>query len=271
MIRKPLFPLALALLLATGPLSARDVYVLRFSSPGPWLNVCSHVQWVDRLFFHNASTLPATVTLVETTYPIPAAAPHEVTVAAGHVVSVDDLTFQWDPQSLGAANPQTLGVAHFTVPNSVDVTSRTGSGAVICTGSCLCATEYIRQGNVPQRVYDELIPANTADVHVGTDLPGISSRTNVAVYNAGSESAVVTIELRETCNDSLLASQQLTIPPSSVSMASGMSAELQPCPNTRAFFDRGTYVRVVSSQPGLSWVTTLANDEMAPRATIIAN
>ena len=259
--------LILSLSFITSNLCARDVYVLRFLSTGPQPGPCSQLAWSDRLFLSNISPAPATVTLLETTYPLPAGASSSVTILGGRVSLAEELTSTWSPA------PGTVGIAHFDVPDSIDIVSETGATIFNCSvGVCACPPTVSRQGAVLQQVYQKLVPANTPDVHVGIDLPGVSTRTNIAVFNAGSETAIASVELRQTCDDRLLASTSLTIAPHSVAMSGSIGGPPQACSaSAPAFADHGTDVRVVSNQPGLTWVTTLDNDVAIPRANLVAN
>jgi hypothetical protein len=244
---------------------ATDVYVLRFLAGGAMVSACSQITWSDEILFRNPGAQPATVELVETTYDLLPGIARSLELPPQRVTSLTATNVRWQ-----AATFPFIGVAHLRVPDDVQVTSRVLPGVAQCTGACSCPPFTNGQGALPQRTYTELIPANSPNIHLGADLPGIGSRTNVQVYNASDFPADVTVEIHENCGDLTLASTRLSVQPRSIATA-GLTPQLQTCPVSELSYDAGTYVLVRSNQPGLSWVTTLANDMAIPRVSMAAN
>ena len=171
---------------------------------------------------------------------------------------------EWDPDG------PFIGVAHLDVPEGVTILSRTRVKVIHGRAGCplLAPIYFTDHGAVPQPVYSVLDPAGVPRVHLGADLPGIPARTNVTVYNGGSSTATVNVELRHGCRDALMDSRILSIGPNSVATAYGLHYDPFICDPESPVQNSAVYVRVVSDQPSLSWASSLANDVTLPRVNI---
>ncbi|MEO8215808.1 MAG: hypothetical protein ABI718_01880 [Acidobacteriota bacterium] len=249
-------------------LLASDAYVLRFNLPGAPLDICTQVIWADQLVFHNGGPLAEVVRLVGTSYPLPPSfAPRQFTLAPGQTVSLAGAVgADWEPPA------PFIGVAHLDLPQDVAVLSRQLVQVLHGREGCpLLSPTYVSgQGAVPQPVYAKLTERGSPQIHPGADLPGIDARTNVTVYNGGEEPAAVSIELRQSCDDVLVETRKLIVAPNSVASAYGLRSAPFTCDGTAPDPQPVLYVRVISDQPSLSWVSTLANDVALPRVNITA-
>lgn len=104
-------------------------------------------------------------------------------------------------------------------------------------------------------------------MHIGTDLGGWDSRINVILYNAGTEAATATIEVRRACDDVVVDSRIVTVPTNTAVQAGGLSATTSPpgssdCPNGIPWA-RNTIVTM--TQPGFSIVSNI-NENVPPAA-----
>jgi len=83
-------------------------------------------------------------------------------------------------------------------------------------------------------------------------------RTNVGVFNAGSVAATATVELRRGCDDVLVASRSVAVPPNSIVQLNGLPFASEGCSAIRtAAYE--TYVVVTVDQPSFSYAITLSN------------
>jgi hypothetical protein len=119
----------------------------------------------------------------------------------------------------------------------------------------------------------ELTPPGVPQFHLRTDVGTLTSRTNVGIYNGGSVSATAAVEIWEGCDDQVLDSKFVTIPPNSVVLATGFATNA--LLTSRCAGSQGTplyvrYVKVAMDQPGFSFVTSLAND-LPPKIAVTSS
>ncbi|MFY9551663.1 MAG: hypothetical protein WAU32_10970 [Thermoanaerobaculia bacterium] len=127
-------------------------------------------------------------------------------------------------------------------------------------GSCLpTPTEFVH-GSFPLPQFASLVPAGSMQLHLVTDLGTQEAHLNVGIYNAGSVPAQVSIDLKRSCNNSLLAHRDVMIPANSIEQVTGITVDdAFGCFGSGTAPDYATHVVVVSDQPGFSYVTPLAN------------
>jgi hypothetical protein len=111
-------------------------------------------------------------------------------------------------------------------------------------------------------VFRDLTPANKPQIHLGTDLSGNESRVNVGIYNAATETATASIELRRTCDDALIASRTVTISPNTIVQVGGFSTGDTAVCNSANTPDWTRYTIVMVSQPSITYVANL--NEVVP-------
>lgn len=127
-------------------------------------------------------------------------------------------------------------------------------------------------GRTSLPVFRSLAAPNNPQVHLGADLGGLPSRINVGIYNASQDAtATARIELRSACNDTLLQSRIVSIPPNTIHQFGGFGAHVF-CERrfgSSAGTDFAMYVVVTVDQPSLSYVAALRNDELPEIGTVI--
>jgi hypothetical protein len=216
---------------------------------------CTQSHWVDDVIFFNIGSAPATVMLLDATYPFSAAS---INIAAGRSTTFRD--------ALGTtADPDIatrLGVLHLDVPKSVLITHRMflyASQISPLPRECpLFTPPYyaalpLSVATLP--VKRSLIPANQRQVHPVADLGGIESRMSAVIYNAGVVSAQASIELRRGCNETAIDSRRITIPARTAVQVLGFTTtDDRICPQGAASGLRRS-LTVTVDQPSLSWVT----------------
>lgn len=226
------------MVLLSGVAQARDVYVVRFNTlREPVLSAppCSSFSYQDHLVFYNAGSSDATVQLRgvsngTATNPQPLRIPAgKARSSTGSVGGGDAATASWAPE------PQPLlWVVHLEVPDQVQIISKLW---VLASEPPSCTSFPVISGRaytgVRMPVVEALTPSGIPQVHLGTDFEsdtgGIAGigRTNVGVYNASTVAAFAVVELRRACDGSLVASQNATIPASSIVQLVGFPSAFQ--------------------------------------------
>lgn len=232
---------------------ASDVYVVQGSAIGPQRNACDWYNWIGDVLFHNATSAPQTITLLGISNgDLPVGTDRTLTIPAGRTMSAF-IQRNWSPLPT-TVNP--LWVDHLDVPNGVVLESRMEIG--ISTG-CGPGQFGPLNGKLSFPVFRELQPAGVTAIHLGTDLGMVDARNNVGVFNAGSATANVHIELHQGCDDQTLSTVDVTVPPNTTRQF-GIRDIATACPATGGG-TKGwvTYVTVTSDQPGISFVSSIAN------------
>lgn len=262
---------AVAVFALTSSAFAADAYVLRFRA-GTMTNACTEAFWADQLILHNPTDAPATVRLVDSSYPVTQSDGRELVIPARGTTAFRSFSGganRWD-RAFEPGTGHFIGVLHFQLPEHVQVTSRTIPGVVTCTGACLCPPSMSVYGAVPHRVYRAPVPAGTPHIHMGSDIPGTGTRTNVQIYNAGSADAVATVEVLQTCNDTVLDARTVSVPARSLLTVGALRSTRNLAVGCGAT-DNVSFVRVVATQPAMSWTTTIANGVTIPRVELTSS
>ena len=245
---------ALALLVVTLPVAAAEVHVVQGVSYGMFIGGCLQTLWSSDVIFFNRSGSDKAVTLLSmsnggTSLP----QPHVLSIPARRSVS---LIRAWGRQP---AIP--LWVLKMDVPPEVSVDSVLYVGdAMPCAVSSPPRAYHYGKTKLP--VFRKLTPPQTAQLHMGTDLgPAVNSRVNVGIYNDAEETAVATVDLYRTCDDTRIESRIVTIPAKTVvqiTMATSVPALCDPePPETLARLN--AYVIVTVDQTSATFTSTISN------------
>lgn len=231
---------------------ASDAYFVGFEARGQ-----GYVLWRDSILFYNPGPAPATIRFVDVSNGgAPAPSPLTLIVPTGKTLSVYDATADsWRPRHIP---PVPLWVLHLDVPDGVIVESRNQFFESLPVGPLLIQAP---RGKVPMPIIRQLTPAGQPQVHIGTDLGGPDSRVNVILYNASTETATATIEVRRACDDVVVDSRVVTVPPNTAVQAGGLAATTSApgsvdCPNSTSVpWARNTFVTM--TEPGFSIVSNV--------------
>ncbi len=151
-----------------------------------------------------------------------------------------------------------MWVAHVDIPPGIFVESRDE----LYVGTGVPEIGALPRGKVSMPIFRELTPAGSA-LHLGTDLGGNTSRINVVIYNAGSDAAVATVEVRRICDNGLADARTLMVPPNTVLQVTGLTIGAGngcPEPGVKPW---ARYTVVTVSQPSLSVVSNV-NENIQP-------
>ena len=238
--------LVTAFLMAATTTNADDVWVLQGFAFGQ-LTPALFYLWTGDVLLLNPNPTPATIRIIDISNGTLRATNREFVISPGRSTSVNREA-GWSP----TAN-EPLWVDHLDVPAGVVVESRISVGQALSTGGPSMGGVF---GKVSFPAFRALQPAGVTKIHLGTDLEGIPSRNNVAVYNSADVAAHAHIEVHQVCDESRIDSRDLDIPGKTVVQVTGLSTHTTGCLNIGTNY---TYVAVTVDQPSLSWVSSLSN------------
>jgi hypothetical protein len=231
---------------------AEDVYAVRFfarSEPCPLL-----ILWEDDIVFHNSTSADKTIRLLGVSNGEAREPAEQLLVPAGRTVSAKGRV-AWLPET-----SVTLWVVHLDVPGGVIVQSRAEAHSDFCGGAPPSPTPELGAFSLP--TFRALTSAGVRKVHLGADLGSENSYVNVGIYNSATIPASASIELRQSCGDSLLEQRTVVIPPNSIVQVTGLNGTPSGCPTIQGSWMR--YVTVTVDQPSLSYVVNKKTDLRFP-------
>lgn len=202
------------------PVFAADAYFLRFAATS---SPSGGIRWADDILFYNTNPEAVTVRFVGVSNGTPHADVPDLVLPPHKTVSVatlnPSLVELWAP----AFPVPPLWVLHLDVPGGVIAESRDAFYRIEQIPGVGLASASPR-GKVSMPIVRDLAPPNVPQVHLGADLGGPDSRINVTVYNAASAPAVATIEVRRTCDDTVVATRSVTLAANSATQIVGVAA-----------------------------------------------
>jgi len=255
-MRRSVLLALLAIAVISSRIYAADAYIVRFNAPGRQSGNIA-VQWFDDVLFFNTTETAAAVRLLGVSNGSMQADPPQLVLPPGRTVSLNSaqlINVRWPP--IPAAS---LWVMHLDVPPGVVIESR--NEFYVSTG--IPELIPVSRGKVSMPIFRELTPEGKPQIHLGTDLGFGTSRVNMGVYNAGNESATAVIEVRRTCDDAVMDTRVISVPPNTVVQATGLMVGPSSTCTSRVTptWMRYTVVRV--TQPSVSFVSNL-NEDLLP-------
>ncbi len=241
----------LATFLFLRPAAAADMWILGGHAVSPQ-DSCNEYIWFGETLFLNPADAPAALQVIDVSSGgAPLAAGQQISMPAHTTVTVPFI------RPLESDSTSALWVAHLDVPDVVAAESR-----IEVENYFLCSLRppsafFPTNGRISVPIYRSLQAPNTPRNFLGTDLGGIPSRNNVAVYNSAAVDAHATIELHRACDDSIVSSASVTIPSRTIQQfpLGGVDPQEQ-CASSAPPPYLG-YISVVVDQPSLSWASTL--------------
>jgi hypothetical protein len=225
-----------------GPGPQRDAYVI-------WVNAANGIRaegatqiWQTELLVHNGGSDSQSMHLVGASNGVTLPISDPVSIAPGKTRLIDDLFGTFD-------GGLPMLVAHLEIGETLGVASRLISkkqfGADVAT-----PPPPVPTGSVPLPVFYQLIPAGEVQVLPFVDLPGLPSRINLSLYNAGGAVAHALVEVVSACDDRLVSIETFSISANTI-----QQFPLGPPPGCD-FFDQvsdgPTYLRVTLDQDGFA-------------------
>jgi hypothetical protein len=249
---------AMFLVLASKLTLAADVWVLQGGAGGG----CHQLQWTPDTLFLNTGSAPAVVRLLGMSDGPDEVVQRTITIAPMTLTSLrGTAAFAWRPSSAASAF-----YLHLDVPPDVVVSNVLNVGLGDCDLGTPQGDVSAVFGSVKLPRFDVLNPAGQTRYILGSDLGLVSARTNVGVYNAGSETAVADVQLLRGCDGQVLDRATFTLAPNSSRQIS-LNPRIAGACTARPVQDWVNYVTINVSQHSLSYVANIVNNE-TPRVLI---
>ena len=240
------------------------IWVIGGSTQTPSSNPCIATTWLADTVLLNSTDNVATVSQNSFSDRLGAATPRTFTIAPH---STTTMSRQRALAHVGQPNTP-VWLDELDLPLGVFADSRIEIGASACNVSPPIFGPV--NGKLSTPMFTSLVPANTVQRHIGTDLGLLDARVNVGIFNGGSSGATAHVELRRACDDALLAQQTISLDPNAlrqISLSSGAPKAV--CPGADAGY-WVTYTTVTVDQPSLSFVSTISNNLSEPVGPIFA-
>ena len=228
---------------------ARDVWIVRISGFG--LNRASGGTqlWSDEVRVLNAGSAVESMRLIE--------ASNGISLPISDPLPIPPGTTVFPQQGSVWFLEIPMAVFHLDVGDDVVVSSRLLSQA--CCPAIATPPPLPAFGAIPLPVFVALVPAGQQQVLVDTDLPGYSSRINLALFNASDTEAQALIEVISACDGRIVSTRSEPVPANSIIQTGiGNPAACSPT-DEGPHVDGPTWVRVTMDQPGFAVAATLAN------------
>jgi hypothetical protein len=235
---------------------AAPAHVIRFGAAGRTI-VCDTYAWHDVLTFYNTTNATATIRVLGISNGSPYLTdPDTIDVPPGAVVSADNvLRGAWQPPLDRGGG---LWMMHLDVPAGIIIESR---DEMFLGNSCIPISLPIPPaslGKVSLPVFREAVPANERQVHLGTDLGSKGARINVGIYNESQMVANAHIEVRRSCDNSIVDSRDVQVPPDTLVQVAGLQPGLNTCAPFATTFTWLRYTVVTVDQPSMTFVSAVS-------------
>ena len=244
---------------------AGDAYLVRFNGVKR-IQPCTSVSFRETALLYNQGASPATVRVLGISNPPSATGVDTFTLPPGQVVDLDvALNGGWFP--LPASSEYSLWTLHLDIPEGVRVESR---DEVYGDDICLDRPQPTSLGRVSMPIFTSLTPANTPQVHLGTDLGSRATRTNVGVYNASSSPATAHVELRRACDDVVEDQRTFLVAPNTTVQVGALQGGINDICTVGSTASWIRYTVITVDQPSLTFVSNVTEetthfDGVAPR------
>jgi hypothetical protein len=212
--------------------------------------------WADVLTFYNSTSATATVRVLGISNGTPfRTSPDRIDVPPGTVVWAESvLNGAWAPASEQAGN---IWIMNLDVPPGVVVESRDeiflGDGCIVTT-----PVPNTSLGKVSLPVFHDAVPANEQQVHLGTDVGSKAARLNVGIYNQSQIAANAHIEVRRSCDNSVVDARDVQVPPDTLIQVTGFHLGANTCAAFGTTFNWLRYTVVTVDQPSFTFATVLS-------------
>jgi hypothetical protein len=244
-------------LIVTPTLWAAPAHVIRFSAIGAHVAGCDSLAWGDVLTFYNSTAGTVTVRILGISNGPPSnLSPDHIDLPPGSVISANALLgSSWFP----IGNPQAtsaLWIMHLEVPEGVVIESR---DEMFDMYICNAEPGFLGSlGKVSLPVFRDAVPANQPQVHLGTDLGVKDARINVGIYNQSQSVANAHIEVRRSCDNSVVDRRDVQVPPDTLIQAGALRKGPDTClanPTTQGWL---RYTVVTVDQPSMTFATVIS-------------
>jgi hypothetical protein len=244
--------------------TATERYFFRFNASGPVVSTCSGFVWSDEILLDNSGSAPATVRLIDLSNGgVPPGKATSFDLAPGETTSLD-AKVAWHPNAAGLGAAVPLWVMHLDVPQEVIVASHGQLGLGSACGPLPPTTAATAFGRYPLPVFTTLASPGSTQYHLGVGFGEEDSHINVAIYNAAEVVATAHVEVRQSCDNSIIDSRDVQIAGDSIVQVGGFNRGT--CPYGPKQGPASYDVTVKVDQPSLSIVSSVSNNFPTPMA-----
>jgi hypothetical protein len=235
---------------------ASDAYVVMFFADGRSFSTFQ-ATWSGDVLLYNENPTPTDVRLLGISNGvIGLGTPSTLSLPPGEVVMLSMAAPSWVPASLVLGFVPTMWVVHMDVPDGVAIESRDE----ISYKEYILVEPFVRliaTGKVSMPVIRSLTPAGLPQIKLGTDIGTTTARQNIAIYNAGQQPALASIEVRRACDNSIVDTRTAMINPNTIIQVGGLTTGTNDCTITTRTTNYARYTVVTVDQPSFSIVSTL--------------
>ena len=236
---------------------AAPAHVIRFIASGARVGLCDTMGWHDVLTFYNTTDTTATVRVLGISNGTPrSTSPDTIDLQPGAVVWADHVLHSaWEPASEQAGN---LWIMHLDVPEGVVIESR---DEMFEGNACVASpSPAFSLGKVSLPIFRTAVPANQPQVHLGTDVGSKDAHINVGIYNQSQIIANAHIEVRRSCDNTVVDKRDAQVPPDTIVQVTGLrkgSNFSPPCGPNAAIFDWLRYTVITVDEPSMTFATVV--------------
>lgn len=231
---------------------ADEVFVTRFGVR-TILPPCHQRNWSGDALLMNQTPSPVQIRLLGVSNgAVPAGQPTSFTLLPSEIVALT-ARIGWIPGGLLGADTF-LFVTRLDVPAGVLIDN---VDVFVDSNECILPVNSDVLARVSLPVFLKLTAANEAQVKFGTDLGGVQSHQNVAIYNGGDVTASAHIQILRPCDNALMAERFVSVEPDTMIQVNGLPLGDNAC--TSSFSPSFARITVVTvDQPSFSIVSTIA-------------
>lgn len=234
---------------------AAPAFVIRFFG-SPVTIGCDTVTWSDILTFYNATDVPVTVRIVGVSNGSPNRTSPDSIVLPPHTLVYPEqlLITAWIPDT---GRLPKLWMMQLDIPDGVVIESR---NEVFLTNSCIIFPNFaVSLAKVSMPVFRSAVPANQQQVHLGTDVGSKDAHINVGIYNQSHVVANAHIEIRRSCDDTVIDARDVQIPPDSLEQFTNFRKGPNVGCSAGMSYNVGRYTLVTVDQPSMTFATVLGH------------
>jgi hypothetical protein len=237
--------------------TARSATVYAFQLMGPVTRIsddpCLYFQWLSELMFHNNLTSPAVVHLLDASNGGRQPGAQDVTIPAGRTVSVLVDERGWNPPA-----PFSVYAVTLDVPDGVVMVDRVEPGGLDSAVPCnpFPGDRLIVRGALLLPTTSALTAPGELRTFLAADLGNLTNYVYASVFNAATSPATAVITAYRDCDDAVIGTVTVTIPPQSVQQVA-VPGDYSICLDNEP---NGRYLTVVVDHPSFTVVSTVDDD-----------
>lgn len=245
----------LSFLAVTSTARSATVYAIQFE--GPLTKVsddpCRYFLWQSQLVFHNSLASSAVIHLLDASNGGRQPGAENVTILAGRTISVLVGEHGWYPPA-----PFSVYAVTLDVPEGVVMVDRAEPSGTDTGRPCspFPGTPILVRGALLLPTTSTLTAPSEQRTFLAADLGDLTNSVYASVFNAATNPATAVITAYRDCDDAVIGTVTVTIPPQSVQQVA-VPGDYSVCIGNEPY---GRYLTVVVDQPSFTVVSTVDDD-----------